>query len=72
MLTPSPPNRTTLLPTAQALKLHCEGSTAPSTVSFLHAAASRVASSLAGRPHPSLFAPGTVSKTRVVLRPHAF
>jgi hypothetical protein len=71
MLTPSPPNRTTRFPTAQALKLHLDGSTAPPTVNFLQATDSRVVSSLASRPQPNLLAAGTVSIARVVSVPHA-
>jgi len=64
MLTLSALNRTSLLPTAHALKLQREGLTAPPTVSFLHAAASSVVSYPARRPHPSPLTPGTVSNTR--------
>ncbi|CAI7842799.1 unnamed protein product [Closterium sp. NIES-53] len=42
MLAPSPPNSTTLLPTAHALKLHRDGSTDPFTVTLRHVAASSV------------------------------
>uniref|UniRef100_A0A3Q7E7H1 Uncharacterized protein n=1 Tax=Solanum lycopersicum TaxID=4081 RepID=A0A3Q7E7H1_SOLLC len=42
ILTPSPPNNTSLFPAAHALKLQREGSTAPLTVSFFQQTASRV------------------------------
>uniref|UniRef100_A0A0A9D575 Uncharacterized protein n=1 Tax=Arundo donax TaxID=35708 RepID=A0A0A9D575_ARUDO len=70
MLTPSPPKRTRRLPTAQALKLHREGSTCPPTVNFLHEAASRVVSSLARRPHPNILV--LISSLTVTSLPHAF
>uniref|UniRef100_A0A0A9G650 Uncharacterized protein n=1 Tax=Arundo donax TaxID=35708 RepID=A0A0A9G650_ARUDO len=72
MLTPSPPKRTTRFPTAQALKLQREGSTAPPTVNFLQATASSVINSRASRPHAKLLDPATISRALVASLPHAF
>ncbi|KAF5755401.1 hypothetical protein HanRHA438_Chr17g0812361 [Helianthus annuus] len=70
MLTPSPPNNTNRLPAAHALKLQRDGSTAPPTLSFFQQTASRVVSSRARRPQPSLFV--MRSNAHVTSLPQAF